>query len=190
MRTFVVSIAVLGLGCSDLPWQEPTTYADCLLDSLGTETSEAAATLVIIACREKFPEPDDPEERSLTLEEPGRLTGRAGQQIGGIFSGTAYNGNAAITVTELLLRLTVIADGEEASRNYRTLVSVPPNSAASFNVTILSGDTVENPDWSIVGARGYETGGGLLSFIIPSFPSVEQAEEAEEAEDDGEPPPE
>ena len=30
MRIFaVVSIAVLGLGCSNLPWQEPTTYADC-----------------------------------------------------------------------------------------------------------------------------------------------------------------
>ena len=145
-------------------------------------------TLVTIACREKFPEPDAPQERPLTLEEIGRLTGRASQQIGGIFSGTAYNGNSTIAVTELLLRLTVIADGEEASRSYRTLVSVPPNSAASFRVTILSGDTVENPDWLIVGARGSETEGGLLSFI--SFPSVEQAEEAEEAEDDGEPPPE
>ena len=189
MRIFaVVSIAVLGLGCSDLPWQEPTAYTDCLLDSLGTEISEAAVTLVTIACREKFSEPDDPEERPLTLEEIRRLAGRAGQQIGGIFSGTAYNGSGTIAVTELLLSLEVIDDGEEVSRNYRTSVSVPPYSAASFSVTILSGDTVENPDWSILGARGYETEGGLLSFI--SFPSIEPAEEAGEAEDAGESPPE
>ena len=91
-------------------------------------------------------------------------------------------------MTKLLLNLTVIVDGEEVGRRYRTSVSVPPDSAASFRVTILSGDTVENPDWSIVGARGYETEGGPLSFI--SFPSVEPAEEAGEVEDDGEPPPE
>lgn len=161
-RSHLLAVALLSAltgACS-----EPTSYNDCILKYVKERMDRAAVAVVMRSCREKFPEggtapkPEPSIERPLTAQELDRLDGRAGRSFGNFYSGTLYNGNSDVTITELEITLTTKIGSTETSRPYRTQVSIPPRSAGTFRFSILAGDEGASYRWSISGGKGSPQG--------------------------------
>ncbi len=152
LMTWALGIAALCSGCN-----EPQNYDDCILEYVKAGMTERAVMVVRDACREKFPEElePDPTERDLTVFELLNLTGRAGLSLGKTYSGTAYNGNREVVVTELQVTVTTTTGGSEVPRTYVDSVYVQPQSAGDFSFDIIIGDTGASYEWIISGAKGH-----------------------------------
>lgn len=154
-------VGALLLGCTS----EPQNYDDCILKHVKSGMDRSAVLVVMQSCREKFPAGSSTDnsaasaERDLTPVELVGLTGRAGLSYGNYYSGSIYNGNTGIEVTELEITVTTTIDGEEVTRAYRDRVSIPPQSTADFGFDIIVGDVDASYGWSISGAKGKPTEG-------------------------------
>lgn len=156
MRALVACVCGLLLltACDDLVG--PRTFDDCILKSMRGVTSDVAARQIRESCREKFSEDNAAKAKSRELKpwEIGAFSGRAGINSD-YFSGSLYNGNKDITVTELRIAVIQKAEGKDTSRTYTTNVTIPPLSTESFMVQIIVDNANADYSWAIEGARGY-----------------------------------
>ena len=77
----------------------PHSYSDCILAYTKASMTPAATTAIRTSCRAKFPQ----YTRELSQEEGSRITGRGGLSSHNRFSGTLYNGNRGVAVTEVTI---------------------------------------------------------------------------------------
>lgn len=134
-----------------------TTYEDCVLESLsGSGKSAVEVKLIETTCRTKFPVPEAPEPNLVELDvfERAVLTGRAGPDPAGTFSGTLYNGNEGLVVRELTFSVRTTSGGNTSSSIYRVPVEIPPQSGATFSFIFVPGDYGADYAWEISAARG------------------------------------
>lgn len=138
-------------------WFGPSNYDECILESMKGVTSDKAAILIESICRKKFLEKPEKnhESRYLSYEELSNLTGRAEYDRVNVFSGTIYNGNSNVTVSEITCRVTTTVDGMEVTRTYTHEVIIKPQTTAYFGFTIIVGDNGADYSWSIASAKGY-----------------------------------
>jgi hypothetical protein len=144
------------LGCDELSL--PRSYNDCVLKHLKGVTSQAIAMQITIACKGKFPNaaPDGRSSRELSAQELAALSGNAGASLRpNGFSGTIYNGNKGITVTELRISITSNADERTISRIYATEVFISPYTTHDISLTMLPDQANQRYSWRIEGAVGY-----------------------------------
>ena len=120
---------------------------------------QTGETVLIYGSREtpvgqKEPEESANRERDFTSMELAKLEGRAGLSFGNYFSGSVYNGNYDITVTELRVNVTTTVGGQKVSRSYRDEVTIAPQKTTDFGVSIIVGDKGASYQWHIEAARG------------------------------------
>jgi hypothetical protein len=155
-RGVPVIFAALLLGCDVLT--SPATFDDCILQNMKGATSDVAAASIRSSCMAKFPKPVEraPAFRALTPAELSRVTGRAGPSYGiNYYSGSMYNGNESITITEITLNVTTTISGEKVTRKYSSTVRIPPSTTADFGFDIIVGDSGAKYNWDIADAKGY-----------------------------------
>lgn len=162
-RVPVATLCVALLGSCD--WSTgPQTFEDCILNHMRGVTDKRAAVEIRWACEEKFAGRDAQKKKSRDLKatELEALTGQAGLKDTGYFSGTLYNGNDKITVTQLRVQVMPkaasappslpegsVPDGPwtefakpwekdlVAGRIYQTDVTIRPLSAGTFIFEII-----------------------------------------------------
>ena len=141
-------------GCDN----NPKSYDDCILQNMHEVKSDKGAILVMQSCAEKFPKGSEiinVKTRELTSEELSMLDGRAGLSYGNHYSGTMYNGNNNLAVTELRINVQTTISGEQNTLEYLSKVTIQPLSTKDFDFDIIVGDKGAEYSWSIAGARGY-----------------------------------
>ena len=169
----VLVLAILyfpGIGQADQ--FRPSTYDECITDTMKGVASDVAANAIISSCRNQFPKKAAtaaPQEevapgtsRSLTPEELGKLTATA-FVFGGSYRITFRNGNEHLTVTEI-----TIAVGDKSNpdglRRYSRNVRIAPleSESAKYDVVfegtsfdLSSGDETEST-WSVAAATGID----------------------------------
>ena len=140
-------------------WVGPSDYDECILDSMKGVTSDKAALLIVRSCRAKFPSSNQQpaDTRVLSNEELLLLTGRAGisSSFRGFFSGTIYNGNKNITVTEIKVRVSTTISGKLVSNVYTSVVNIEPETTGTVSFHLIEGDAGANYPWTIAGAVGH-----------------------------------
>ena len=148
--SFFIGIAHAGL-------LGPSTYDECISESMKGVTSDIAARAIILSCRNRFPVRDKkkPASRSLTNMELRNLTGRAGLEYANVYEGDLYNGNQNLTISELTLSITTTENGKDVTRQYLDEVDIPPLKTGSIKFDIIVGDKEAKYSWGIVGAKGY-----------------------------------
>jgi hypothetical protein len=159
MVAFVVGVVVTLLVAQVV--HGPANYDDCVLAELrGNQASNDAATVIVGACRRKFPKKAQQEsaDSDLTASLLGLLTGRAGLQYGNRYVGDLYNGLRYFTITEVEIQVTAIAHRDTTSRQYRTSVLIPPLGTGHFSFPIILGEPGSTYSWSISAARGHSDG--------------------------------
>ena len=88
-----------------------------------------------------MPQKVAPLERLLAISELAQVTGRAGADPGSdYFSGSLYNGNQDLMITEIEVLLIFTVGGQSVSRAYRKSVVISPQSAGDFGFTIIPSD--------------------------------------------------
>lgn len=130
---------------------DKTTYR---IDCHTGETSIIRPNGVITRAKE----PQKIRIRSLSYTEMNELTGRGGpENYDTKFSGTIYNGNESVVVTEIEIRVTFTNDEQRVSRVYKDTTKVFPLSTSMLYFSILSpGGGFKFGGWSIDGAKGYD----------------------------------
>jgi len=173
----VAVFAYPGLGQADQ--FRPSTYDECITDSMKGVASDIAARAIIDSCRNQFPEqvataasqtevaPQQEEvapgtSRDLTPEELGKLAATA------FVSGDSYrmrfrNENEHLTVTEVTIAVwdTSNPDGR---REYSRKVRIEPLESGSAKYTVVSEDTgfdwastfEDESAWKITAAKGMD----------------------------------
>ncbi len=136
--------------------REPATYEDYVLQALeGTGKSDAVAAVIVQACRGKFPQDQGLSGVvDLTRTEVAALDGRGGPSYGNTFSGTLYNGNTHVQVTEVTFAIRTIEDSREVVRRYRVALQLAPQTSKDDSFTLVPGDRGEEFKWSIASAKG------------------------------------
>ena len=134
-----------------------SNYDECIIESIKGVTSDVAARLVALSCREKFPEKpkEQKKTRELSSEELEQVTGRAGDSIGNYFHGNLYNGNTDVTITQVSFNITTRLSGQEVSRTYIADINISSQKTADFTLSIVKSDKGADYSWSLVAARGY-----------------------------------
>jgi len=158
-KLLVVPICLVSLaGCDRL--FGPTTYEDCIVESMQGVTSDAAAKLIAVSCRKKFPERNRIDDISLLPSVINALNGHA-SAYGNTFSGTLYNGDKEWVVTQITVVLQPKPKkGQKTSmpnREYNVDVTVTPLSSATFSIPIDGEPGIEF-EWAISRGRGYLPG--------------------------------
>lgn len=102
-------------------------------------------------------QPDQPERRpqSLPMVELTKLSGNAGFEGRGIFSGKLYNGTSW-TITEITVR--IVARGIRKQlwdRKFVAQVHAPRLSVSRFSFQVTGDEEVVDFDWYILEAKGY-----------------------------------
>ena len=132
MRAWKVAVPIAAI--ASLVSCSPQSYEDCVLEALeGGVQGDVAAGLIAQACRDKFP--IGANDKQLSSSQKANLTGRGGP-VGGSWSGSLYNGNQDVTVTEVEIRVTTTIGGEETARSYRAVVHVSPFATEPMIFTI------------------------------------------------------
>lgn len=132
----------------------PTTYDECITDSMKGVTSDIAARAIIRSCRERFPPPPPPAVRPLTETEVTKLH-LSGLRMPGGMMGTIHNDNAETTVTRVLLSVTTRVKGKPSTRQYLVDVHAAPGGSGNFMEPMEVGDSKAEPEVSITNATGY-----------------------------------
>ena len=183
MSRQICAVLVLAvLSCPSMSQAEqfrPSTYDECITDSMKGVASDVAARAIISSCHNQFPKqaatatlqeevaPRQEEiasgtSRSLTPEELGRLTANA-FVFGGSYSITFRNGNEHLTITEV-----TIAVGDKSSpdglRRYSQNVRIAPQESGSAKYAVVHegngfdwalSDESES-SWSVAAAKGMD----------------------------------
>ena len=181
--TFVLAF-LLGPGAGWTDEFRPSTYDECITDTMKGVSSDVAANAIIESCRNQFPEqvivapaPEEsvPEQeavvseqevlaagtsRSLTAEELDKLHATAFIFLDS-YRITFRNDNEHLTVTEVTIAVGDASD-PDGLRRYSERVRIAPltSGTAKYSVPLATNgfelDTVEvsEPSWSIVAAEG------------------------------------
>jgi len=154
MRIQYVFFALLLSGCGS-----EDNYDECILKHMEGVKSDHGAKLIQESCYEKYNKIEIPEGvRKLSQNEQLKVTGRAGVGYShDYYSGSIYNGNESITITEVKIRITSKSNGSESSRDYIDSVSVSPLSTGKFGFSFMVGDKGSEYSWYIVSAKGYKS---------------------------------
>jgi hypothetical protein len=156
---FLIATVLVGLAGCDKVFG-PKTYEDCIVESMQGVTSDAAAKLIAVSCRKKFPEERAIDDISLLPSVIGALNGHA-SAYGNTFSGTLYNGDKEWVVTQVTVVLEPKAiKGKKLSlptREYNVDVTIAPLSSVTFSIPIDSQPDLEF-EWAIARGRGYLPG--------------------------------
>lgn len=164
----IVVIASLAVGF--FLWTQPRDFDDCILANMHGATSDLVTAMIRQSCREKFPErkTDQPKSRALNLAEISKVTGRAGLAYGSRYSGTLYNGNDRLTLTQVEILITTQSPAsagygkygdfipDPVSRTYAADVTIPTKTTGPFGFDIIVGDAGAKYTWSVVSAKGFE----------------------------------
>lgn len=153
-----------------------STYDECIIESMKGVSSDSAARAVKLSCRTKYPEkhPDDMELTAATLA---KITGHAGVNEYGNFTGNIYNGSNEWSVTQVTVSLSKTTnkpwlrydfdkDGNSIpppagyipiaeSKAYRIDVIAQPLTSKDFSIPV-DNDRSSQVEWNIVNARGYK----------------------------------
>ncbi len=135
----VICLACIGTASAGL--FGPKNYDECILKGMQGVVSDVAARAIQDACRNKFPE-SRPESRPEPVREVALPNALAGEQLeklqvkmcrlsenNAAISCQIYNGNADVTVTEIMVAITTEdRAGETRSSTY---VGVPSESASA-----------------------------------------------------------
>ena len=160
MRFYVLAVAMAAslVGCTQFFGGD--TYEDCILQGMKGVTDESAATAIKQACWKKYP----PKAHADEVIPPGvltQLTGHAGPNGMGSFSGELYNGNKNWTITQVTISLAPVGATAAASsaeqqdaKEYNATVEIKPLTTSHVSFAIV-GPTNQSVNWSITGARGY-----------------------------------
>lgn len=155
MRVDSLAIAVVLASATVACQRGPATLEDCLLQKIKTDMSKDAVGLVTQACVMKF-QKSDSRSTPLTPSQLAALDGRAGLDFSSRYSGTLYNANDDITVTEVDLDVTTTIGGTEVTKTYRTTLSISPRSTGTFGFDVIRGDDGAKYSWTISAAKGYK----------------------------------
>jgi hypothetical protein len=141
-------------------WFGPSTYDECVLESMKGVTSDAAAGAIVRSCRAKF-SGKGPNDSEVPANVVGQLDGRAGMTNYGYFKGSIYNGNKDWTITQVTVVLVPKTkdkslDPARRAKEYNVNLSVPPLTNSDFSVSADGGGSSDF-DWSIKSARGHQS---------------------------------
>lgn len=157
----------------------PSTYDECITDSMKGVASDVAARAIISSCRNQFPkqvataalqeevalrqeEIAPGTSRSLTSEELGRLTATA-VVFAGSYRITFRNGNEHLTITEVTIAIWDKSN-PDGLRRYSQNVRIAPLESESAKYTVVyegngfdwsSGDESEST-WNVAAAKGID----------------------------------
>ena len=164
----------------------PSTYDECITDSMKGVASDVAARAIISSCRNQFPKqvataalqeeiapqqeeiaPQQEEiasgtSRSLTSEEIGRLTATA-FVFAGSYRITFRNGNEHLTITEVTIAVSDKSN-PDGLRKYSQNVRIAPLESESAKYAVVSeGNGFDwalsdesEPTWSVAAAKGID----------------------------------
>jgi hypothetical protein len=94
-------------------------------------------------------------QRALKTNEIANLEGmHQPSHMNDYFSGTIYNGNRSVTVSQIQFRLTINDDPDRLYRTYETSCNVPPLKTGIFGATVI-GNLTAGITWEIVSAKGF-----------------------------------
>lgn len=157
----------------------PSTYDECITDSMKGVASDVAAHAIISSCRNQFPEEVAPvglqqeiateeEEiasgtsRSLTPEELGRLSATA-LIFAGSYRITFHNGNDYLTITEVTIAVSKKSNPDELRRYSQNIRIAPLESEAAKYAVDYEGSGFDwatsaesESTWSVVAAKGID----------------------------------
>jgi len=149
----------------------PSTYDECITESMKGVSSDVAARAIISSCRNQFPERQEfvPEQgevvpergeitsgpgRSLTTEELRKLTAKA-FVFAGSYRITFHNENEHLTITEVTIAVGDKSD-PDGFRRYRQNVRIAPLGSGTAKYTVIYEGDEFNWAWNVAAARGIE----------------------------------
>lgn len=157
----------------------PSTYDECITDSMKGVASDVAARAIISSCRNQFPKqvataapqekiaPQQEEiasgtSRSLTPEELGRLTATA-FVFAGSYRITFRNGNEHLTITEVTIAVWDKSN-PDGLRRYSQNVRIAPLESDSAKYAVVYDDNgfdwtlsdQSESTWSVAAAKGID----------------------------------
>jgi len=157
----------------------PSTYDECITDSMKGVASDVAARAIISSCRNQFPKkaataalqeevtPQHEEiapatSRSLTPEELGRLTATA-FVFAGSYRITFRNGNEHLTVTEITIAVWNKSNPDGLRRYSQNVRIAPLESESAKYAVVYEGNAVDSSlvdesesTWSVAAAKGID----------------------------------
>jgi len=146
-KTLVVISLIFLVGCGE---RKPTSFHECITKNIKPGLDEMSVNLITFSCREQFPEKD--LSRPLTSLELNNVTGNGGISFGQ-FRATLYNGNANITITEMVVRIEHKSNNEKSYRDYKINTTIEPLRATSVSEVVFA--EAEFEGWSLVSCRAY-----------------------------------
>ena len=158
MRRFCILCLALHMPIACIE-RAPESYDDCILKHVKAGMNGAAVRVLRDSCRAKYPESNSssqsPKERPLEQLEVLMIDGRGGRSISSThFVGSLYNGNEALTVTSVRLRISTTVSGKPESKDYVHRVSIAPRSTTELSFGILAGASGTALTWNLVGGTG------------------------------------
>jgi hypothetical protein len=136
----------------------PSTFDECITESMQGVTSDLAARMIYQSCRKRFPEKKDPPPKSKGLEKENldKLSGRAGLWYRNVYHARIYNGNNDITVTKVSIAIRTIVGGADTVNVYSSNVEIQPLTTKETDFYIIVGDDNTGYSWNIHSAEGYK----------------------------------
>ena len=154
-RTAVLVFLVTLLSGCGSDWFGPEDYAECVLRGTGNESEVEAAAEVRRRCREQFPgSVKQQRARDLPSQAIENIRYEAELFFNQFLNGTVYNDNDDYVVTEVLIAVETIRDGEKLAHVYSEQVLVGPRRSDDFGLQIDTKDEIIG--WHIASARGIE----------------------------------
>ncbi len=133
----------------------PSSFDDCVLESMKGVTSDIAARAIYQSCREKFPEKKvQRNTRALSPFELNKLDGRGGAS-GNYFSVDLLNANKGVTISQVTLVVVTKIGGKEVINYYDSDIDIGPNKTGNIFVKFIQGDAGAKYSWNISAAKGY-----------------------------------
>jgi hypothetical protein len=137
---------------------EPKNYDECILKYVKEGMNERAVNTVTLSCMNKFEEVKTTKkplnkDGSLNSDQLSKLTGRAGLKYGDYYSGSIYNGNDNLIITEVEISITITLEDEKITRKYIDEVFIEPKTTGDFGFDIIVGDEGAEYSWFISAAK-------------------------------------
>mgnify|MGYP000031644677 CR=1 FL=1 len=143
-------------------WFGPSTFDECILESMKGVTSDKAALIIRSSCRSKFPpeEKKTPRTHNLSGGELKAIEGRGSpvyqpsNRYGPKhkFIGDVYNGNKNLHITSISIKLKTVSYDY---RIYTFNIDLAPETTKEFTVGIDASPPDDKFSWKIDSARGY-----------------------------------
>lgn len=148
----LASLALTGCG-SD--WFGPEDYAECVLRGTGNQSDVSEVAEVRRRCREQFPgRIKQQRSRDLPASAVKQLRYDAELFFNQFLNGTVHNDTEDYVITEVLIAVETVHEGQKTAHVYNQLVLIGPGESGDFALQIDVADKVVG--WHIAAARGIE----------------------------------